>query len=102
MTLEMVKNLYNEKSDVLNDKEDNEVDLSSYAFQIWKDAITEDPKLEKIITSIEPVTYSTKPHVPGEEAPDGVLLYMQTANGNDALAWVDEKGKSVSESPLTI
>ncbi len=98
----MATDLYNEKAGVLDDKEDDEVDLSSYAFQIWEDAIREDPKLKEVVMSIEPVTYSTKSHVPTHNAPEGVLLYMQTVNGNDALAWVDAQGKSISESPLTI
>jgi superfamily II DNA/RNA helicase len=40
--------LYNEKSGIL-DEADSEVDLSSYAYQIWKDAIEEHPELEKEI-----------------------------------------------------
>ena len=35
-------------------------------------------------------------------APDGVLVYMRTAEGNDALAWVDQEGKSVTESQFAI
>jgi len=28
----------------------------------------------------------------------GVMVYVRTADGNDALAWVDEKGRTVTES----
>jgi hypothetical protein len=35
-------------------------------------------------------------------APKGVLVYMRTAQGNDALAWMDEAGKPVTQSQLTI
>jgi hypothetical protein len=31
-----------------------------------------------------------------------VLVYMRTAQGNDALAWMDEAGKPVTQSQLTI
>lgn len=34
--------------------------------------------------------------------PKGVLVYMRTAQGNDALAWMDEAGKPVTQSQLTI
>ena len=35
-------------------------------------------------------------------APGGVLVYLRTAEGNDALAWVNTDGTSVTESQLTI
>ena len=34
--------------------------------------------------------------------PDGVLVYLRTAEGNDALAWVDKDGSSVTESQFAI
>jgi hypothetical protein len=47
------------------------------------------------------VVYATKAHAPSA-APKGVLVYMRTAQGNDALAWMDEAGKPVTQSQLTI
>lgn len=95
--------LYNEKSNVLDGEADTEVDLASYAYQIWKNAITENPKLQKIIPELPPVTYATKQHIPfGKDAPEGALVYMRTAEGNDALAWIDEQGNSVTESQYVI
>lgn len=95
--------LYNEKSNVLDGEADTEVDLASYAYQIWKNAITENPKLQKIIPELPPVTYTTKQHLPfGRDAPEGALVYMRTADGNDALAWIDEQGNSVTESQYAI
>jgi hypothetical protein len=95
--------LYNEKSNVLDVEADTEVDLASYAYQIWKNAITENPKLQKIIPELPPVTYATKQHIPfGKDAPEGALVYMRTAEGNDALAWIDEQGNSVTESQYAI
>jgi hypothetical protein len=95
--------LYNEKSNVLDGEADTEVDLASYAYQIWKNAITENPKLQKIIPQLPPVTYATKQHIPfGKDAPEGALVYMRTAEGNDALAWIDEQGNSVTESQYAI
>ena len=95
--------LYNEKSNVLDGEADTEVDLASYAYQIWKNAITENPKLQKTIPELPPVTYATKQHIPfGKDAPEGALVYMRTAEGNDALAWIDEQGNSVTESQYAI
>jgi superfamily II DNA/RNA helicase len=42
---QVVADLYNEKAGILDGDEDTEVDLSSYAYQIWKNAITPDPTL---------------------------------------------------------
>ncbi|MCI0447426.1 SWF/SNF helicase family protein, partial [bacterium] len=42
-----ILNLYNEKAGILDGDSDTEVDLASYAYQIWKNAITADPTLQK-------------------------------------------------------
>lgn len=97
-----IVNLYNERSGLLDDDMDNDVDLASHAYQIWKNAITENPDLEKIITKLPPVVYSTKPHTPTDAQPEGVLVYIRTGEDNDALAWVNKNGESVTESQFTI
>jgi SNF2 family DNA or RNA helicase len=97
-----VLDLYNEKSGILDSDPDGEVDLASYAFQIWKNAITDDPSLQKIIPELPPVSYSTRTHNPTDKEPEGVLVYLRTAEGNDALAWVDKDGNSVTESQFAI
>ncbi len=134
-----ILDLYNEKSDILDGDIDGEVDLASYAYQIWKNAITASPELKKSIPSLQPVIYSAKsirtnppsppfakggntlspplakdktsaspPLEKGDEGgfynkyPEGVLIYMKTAEGNDALSWIDKEGKSVTESQFTI
>ena len=45
-------------------EEDAEVDLASYAYQIWKNAIDRNPELEKIIPAMPNVVFSTRPHQP--------------------------------------
>ena len=95
-------NLYNEKSGILDGDDDTEVDLASYAWQIWKNAIDQDPRLEHIIPDLPNVVYSTRPHEPTLDQPEGALVYLRTADGNDALAWVNTQGKSVTESQFTI
>ena len=96
-----VIDLYNEKSGILEES-DTEVDLASYAYQIWKNAIDSDPKLQKLVADLPNVVYSTKPHKVTPERPTGVLVYMRTADGNDSLAWIDTEGNSVTQSQLAI
>ena len=95
-------NLYNEEAGLLDEDKDNDVDLASHAYQIWKNAITENPNLEKIITKLPSVVYSTKSHISTDTQPDGALVYIRTGEDNDALAWVDRDGNSVTESQFTI
>lgn len=94
--------LYNENAGILDGDADTEVDLASYAYQIWKNATEEDQKLNKIIPQMPPVVYSSREHKPSENKPGGVLVYMRTGEGNDALAWIDKEGKSVTESQFEI
>jgi len=97
-----VLDLYNEKADILDGDADTEVDLASYAYQIWKNATEAEPKLEKTIPAMPPVVYSTREHRPTNEKPEGVLVYMRTGEGNDALAWINKDGKSATESQFEI
>jgi len=94
--------LYNEKAGILDGEDDSEVDLASYAYQIWKNATDRDNNLLTTIPALPPVAYSTQPHHGTLTAPKGVLVYMRTQDGSDALAWVNEDGKSVTQSQLTI
>jgi Helicase conserved C-terminal domain len=97
-----VADLYNEKAGILDGDEDTEVDLSSYAYQIWKNAITQDPGLKKTVEEMPAMVFSTKFYIPAPKQPNGVLVYIRTGEGNDALAWIDQKGNSVTESQLEI
>ena len=97
-----IRDLFTEKSGIMDGDVDTEVDLGSYAYQIWKNAIDRDPSLQKVIPSLPNVVYSTKPHIPSVEHPEGVLAYVRTADGNDALAWLDKDGEPVTESQFAI
>ncbi|MHB0984608.1 MAG: helicase-related protein [Sulfuricella sp.] len=99
---ELIRDLYTEKNGILDDDGDTEVDLASYAYQIWKNATDAHPSLVAKIEAMPNVVYATKTHQPSPGAPKGVLVYMRTAQGNDALAWMDEAGKPVTQSQLTI
>lgn len=94
--------LYNEKAGILDGDADTEVDLASYAYQIWKNATDLDPALLKTIPDLPDVVYSTRAHTPSPNKPPGVLVYLKTGEANDALAWIDENGESVTQSQLAI
>lgn len=97
-----ILDLYHEKAGILDGEAETEVDLASYAYQIWKNAITADPSLQKTIPDMPPVVFATKAHQPTEKEPSGVLVYLRTAEGNDALAWINHAGESVTESQFGI
>jgi len=96
-----IADLYNEKSGLLDEEEDIEVDLASYAFQIWKNAIDADPKLAKTIPDLPNVIFATKK---GNETQkiNGSIVYTKTSNENDVLAWVDENQTIVTQSQFEI
>jgi hypothetical protein len=94
--------LYSEKAGILDDEADNEVDLASQAYHIWKNAIDANPKLKSIIEQLPDVIFSTRAHRGSAAAPEGALVYMRTSEGNDALTWVNRKGESVTQSHLAI
>jgi uncharacterized protein YegP (UPF0339 family) len=102
LNTESLKDLYHEKAGILDDESDSEVDLASQAFQIWKNAIDQEPKLEKTIRDLPNVSFSTRHHQTSSGLPEGVLMYIRTTEGNDALSWVDKSGKTVTESQLAI
>ena len=97
-----VLDLYNEKAGILDSDDEMDIDLSSYAYQIWRNATQADPALRKKIGDMPAVVHSSKAHRPQPQRPEGALVYMRTAQGYDALAWVDRDGQSVTESQFEI
>ena len=98
-----LEDLYNEKAGVLDgDEDDGEVDLASEAYQIWKNAIDNNPKLAKLIPALPDVVYSARPWEVRKDLPEGVLVFMKTGQGNCALAWMDNDGNSVTGSQYRI
>lgn len=97
-----IADLYNEKSGILDDEDDTEVDLASYAFQIWKNALDKNPELENIIPSLPNVVYSTKKELKKKDNKEGVILYAKTYEDNDVLVMVDSNGDLITQSQFTI
>lgn len=105
-----IRNLYTERQGLLDDTDD-EVDLASYAWQIWKQATSNNPELARIVEALPPVVYSAKSLVLdesrfqqlGEDAMQGgALVYVKSPEGNDHLAWVSANGKTVTESQFAV
>ena len=87
-------NLYNERSGILDGEADSEVDLTSHAYQIWKNATTADPRLERAVAALPDVVFSSRQHHGDLRQPEGTLVYLRTADDNDALAYVGRDGRS--------
>ena len=105
-----IRNLYAEQGGVLDDVDD-EVDLASYAWQIWKQATENDPELARAVESLPPVVYSARQFALDQArsaalgsaaARSGALVYVKSPEGNDHLAWIGSKGETITESQFAI
>ena len=96
-----IADLYSEKSGVLDEDDDNEVDLASYAYQLWKNASDEHPELLRIISNLSNVVFSTKTNTVSKDE-DSVVVYAQTGQGNDVFSWIDCDGHVITQSQYTI
>lgn len=95
-----LRDMFNERSGVLDDEEDGEVDLSSQAYQIWKSATDARPELKQIIPNLQNMIYSTK--MTDSKLDEGVITYARTANDFDILTWLNAKGEFVTQSQKRI
>lgn len=96
-----IADLYSEKSGILDEEDDGEVDLASYAFQIWKNAVDKHPELKIKIPAMSNVVFSTKKNTATKNE-NSVIVYSRTGQGNDAFSWIDEEGKIITQSQYTI
>ena len=95
-----LRDMYNEKSGSLDDVDDNDVDLASQAYQIWKNATDAKPELKRIIPHLSNMINATKATT--DRLNDGVITYAQTRSGFDVLSWYNSKGEIVSQSQKRI
>lgn len=95
-----LRDMFNEKSGSLDDADDLDVDLSSKAYQIWKDATDAKPELKRIIPALSNVIYSTKKAAEG--CPGGIITYAKTKSDFDVLTWLNEDGEIISQSQSRI
>ena len=99
-----VRDLYHEKSDIFEEREDRGVDLSSYALALWKAETRGDARLEARVKNLPEVVYATRRAPSGQAG--GVVVYARrgdpAAEGRSILALMDAEGRLVSESPFQI
>jgi hypothetical protein len=97
-----IENMYNEKSGILDEGDEGEVDLASYAWQIWKNATDADKSLLKTIPELANSIYGTKINPTTSADKQGVIVYSRTAEDNDFLVWMNELGDVITQSQKTI
>ena len=91
-----IRDLYTERASALEDMDDDlEVDLASMALQVWNSASEADRKAAIALPS---KVYATRHHEPSEHSPAGAMVYLRTADSNDALVRVGTEGNVVSQS----
>lgn len=95
-----LRDMFNEKAGTLDDEDDGDVDLSSQAFQIWKNATDANPRLKEIIPNLQNMVYSTREVGDGTQA--GVVTYARTYNDFDILTWLAPDGAVISNSQKRI
>lgn len=96
-----LQNLYTEKRGILDEEDaEDEVDIASLSYQIWKSATEADPTLAKTIPVLPNVVYSTKPadKEHAEAGGDSLVLFTRTADDNDVLTWITATGAPVTQS----
>lgn len=103
---EALRKISSQSTGALDDKDD-EVDLASYAWQIWKTATENNLALARAVEALPPVVYSAKAFSTDIQnmtanAQAGSLVYVKSPEGNDHLAWVNKQGQAVTESQFTI
>lgn len=95
-----LRDLFNEKSGILDDAADDDVDLGSMAYEIWKRGTSAHPELKQIIPNLSNVVFSTKRAIEGQT--DSVITYARTYNDFDVLSWIDANGNVISNSQKRI
>lgn len=95
-----LRDMFNEKSGVLDEDDDAEVDLSSQAYQIWKSATDARPELKQIIPNLQNMIYATR--TADEALQEGVITYARTTNDFDILTWLNRDGEFITQSQKRI
>jgi hypothetical protein len=92
--------LYHERSGILDEEEDNEVDLTSEAYQVWENATEENPSLRLTIEKLPNFVYSTLKSTFSKD--EGVVVLMKTSEDNNTLVRVNQKGELIDHSQTNI
>ena len=87
--------IYAEKVSLEDEEEaEDETDLISRAYDIWRKEIKDNPKLEKRIENLPDVVYSAKSSTEEE----GAIAYVKTTREQSLLVQLDKAGEVISQS----
>ena len=97
-----IRDLFTEKAGILDGDADTEIDLAPTPIRSGRTPSTRIRRWSGSSRTCR--TSSTRPActTPTEREPGGVLVYVRTAEGTDALSWVDKDGRSITESQFAI
>ena len=91
-----MKQVYEETLNL--EEQEDETDLISRAYDIWRQATKDNPALKKRIEGLPDVVYSAK----RTDDKSSALAYIKTSNNQHLLAQVDEKKEIISQSQSKI
>lgn len=94
----VIEGLYHE-GEVIDDPGETgeDVDWASTAYEIWRRATDDDPRLAAVIESLPDAVFATRPARSDDDP--GVIVYVQSEFGYDALAFTAIDGTSQLLSP---
>lgn len=95
---EKLRDLYTERSGVLDDDDDDDNDLASTALQIWNSASEEDRRAALQLPEVIGAARPLRPDEVERRETPGVMTYLRFPDGADALVRVDQDGNLVSQS----
>ncbi len=90
--------LYNERSETLEKEISEDIDLSSFALEIWNKGIKQDPSLEGKIKNMPDVVHSSKEI---KNKAGGILLFAKS-HINNYLLYLNEKGENFAKDQMSI
>ncbi|MFN5865011.1 MAG: C-terminal helicase domain-containing protein, partial [Pseudanabaena sp.] len=97
---EVLENLYHEKSGILDEEEVNDVDLTSEAYQVWKNATENNPSLRRKIKELPNCAYSSLETDSDRNA--GIVALIQTGENTNTLVKVNYEGELIDHSQTNI
>ena len=97
---EILENLYHEKSGILDEEEVNDVDLTSEAYQVWKNATENNSALRKKIKELPNCAYSSLETDSNRNT--GIVALIQTGENTNTLVKVNYEGELIDHSQTNI
>jgi len=95
---QVLVDLYNEKSGVLDREALEDIDLPSYALEIWNKAIKDDPEIEEKIKNMPNSVHASKK---SNDEEDKILLFAKSHINNNLLE-IDQSNNIVNENQKDI